>query len=207
MHEENAARACSIHETARHHGRTGAFPILGIDRPEDRGIAEFTQHQFLLILLDRSARRPHRDRSDAAGFNDLIVGGPQFFEECLVGHAGKSAVGDGVIPDLVPLVDHALEQVGAVFHHVADHVEGRLDLARLQHVEEARRIFGMRPVVEGDRNDFLARLHPRVGVVDRTGPARSGRSLFFRRSGSPGGRLESGEERGQRHLQFPCRER
>ena len=56
----------------------------------------------------------------------------------------------GVIPDLMPFVAHALNEIFHAFDLLADEEEGRMGAALLQTVEQRCGRFGMRTVVKGE---------------------------------------------------------
>ena len=75
-------------------------------------------------------------------------------------------MGHGVIPDFVPFGNRLRQNLGMILHHVTDHVEGGLDIAVLEDLEQPRRVLRMRPVIKGDRDDLLVGLDAGVGVLD-----------------------------------------
>ena len=64
----------------------------------------------------------------------------------------------GVIPDFVAFRDRAADDLGVEIHAAADDVEGRLDVALAEHVEQARGVLRVRSVIEG-HGDVVSRDH------------------------------------------------
>jgi len=73
-------------------------------------------------------------------------------------------VGDGVVPDLVPLGDDAAHDLGVALRVGRDDVEGGLDVALLQDVEQSGGVLGMGAVVEGQGDEGKARRDTGVGI-------------------------------------------
>ncbi len=92
-----------------------------------------------------------------------------------------------VVGDLVAVALDPLRQFGELLGVAADEKERRLDVEVGQHVEQQRRVDGIRPVVEGQRDQFRPRASGRTaaGRGGSGGRARTGRATRARCASMP----------------------
>ncbi len=74
------------------------------------------------------------------------------------GSPGEGPVVPGVIQEMVPVADHARDEVGVARREGAGHPERRGDLPRGQGVEDRRGVAPVGPGVEGEGDDRLGRV-------------------------------------------------
>ena len=120
-------------------------PILRVDRPVDQ--------RHVNALLDGAADKPPgRTEPVIARSEDLLQNGvcPCDLLQTALAVPVQTDMCIGVIPDLVPFVAHALNEIFHAFDLLADEEEGRMGAPLLQTVEQRFGRFGMRTVVKGE---------------------------------------------------------
>ncbi len=89
-----------------------------------------------------------------------------------------------MVADFVPFGDDPLHDVRVLRRAFADHEKGRVNLALLEHVQQARRVRTARAVIEGDGDVGAVDVARGVGDFWRAGRGSSGRGGRCRRRGS-----------------------
>jgi hypothetical protein len=88
------------------------------------------------------------------------LGVEQALRELVVAHPQRGAEPVVVVRDLVTARADARDGVGMADHAVADQEEGRMRVVAREDREHLGRVVGGGPVVEGQRDERLARVHP-----------------------------------------------
>ncbi|MPM84366.1 hypothetical protein SDC9_131437 [bioreactor metagenome] len=144
-------------------------PVLGVEpvghvlEAELLAAGDHPDHGLLVDRVVGVVRGPPEPCVVAGGGADQPFGGDQLplgLPEGQVLHVG---VVEGVDPDRVPLPGHPGDQVGLLGDVAPHHEEGRRDVVRGQHVEDALGVGAVGPVVEGQRDRTPRAL--RVAVV------------------------------------------
>ena len=150
--------------------RAWPLPIERVYRPYDDAEAELFLNPILLPGSDRAVGRSHQHRRVTGRVFDRVLGLVDLFRDSIVGQFRKLWMSPRVVPDLVALGENSFHNRWIALGVLTNHEEGRFDVSLLENVEEPRRGFRTRAVVEG---------HGDVGAIDID--AEPGR--WFRRSG------------------------
>ena len=140
----------------------GQGPIIGVDAQSDGEVAERRRHLEGPHLLGRrrlrvpEIRRTEQQRRATGDRLDEALRRVELQRRHRGRRLREVRVRVRVAPDLVALVLDAAEQLWVRGTVLADDEERRAHALALQHVEDARRPFGVGAVVEGERREARA---------------------------------------------------
>lgn len=180
--EDDPAGSGSIDDLAGDAVGVPVFPIERIDGPHDGLHAKFFVVAFVQSRVGGSVGRTHGGWDDAGGVDDGGGGAIHLALDRGGSQLGHGRMVPGVIPDLVALRDHALEDLGVGGGVGSDDVERRFDPAFLEDIEELGRELRTGAVVEGHRDNLSVGIDGVVGMLGRS----RGRGGSRRRGGGRG---------------------
>lgn len=148
MDEDDCAWPGLIEDAAAGEGGAFGAPVFGVDAPLDGGVAEFVHDPLFLAGGDGAVGRAVHARGDAE-IDESGVGAFEFRADGVVAEAAEFGMGPCVVGEFVAVGDDAAHDAWVGDGAGADGEERGADVARLEHVEEARGIGGVGAVIEG----------------------------------------------------------
>lgn len=146
--EDDGTGAGLVEDAAAGEGGAFGAPVFGVDAPLDGGVAEFVHDPLLLASGDGTVGWAVHARGDAE-IDEGGVGAFEFRADGVVAEAAEFGMGPCVVGEFVAVGDDAAHDAWVGDGAGADGEEGGADIARLEHVEEARGIGGVWAVIEG----------------------------------------------------------
>ncbi len=153
--EDDAALVGVAQDAGGNNRRAWAFPVHGVDRPKNRGVAVFVVGDGALALAESAVGWAHGFHFVASGVFDGIAAAIEFPTQLIVAKLSEESVCLRVVADFVSFGDRLAEHAGVAVHALADDIEGCLDVSLAKHAEEARCILRMRAVIEGHGDVFV----------------------------------------------------
>ena len=149
MRKEDRAGPRVPNDSIHDHAWARPFPIERIDVPKNDAVAKLGVNPLFLARGDGAVRRPQKDRRMPNGGANGVVGFLDFTPDGGVRHLAQIWVAPTVIRDFVALFDRALQDAGIALGILADDEKGRVKMVSGQDIEQLRREFVVRAVVEG----------------------------------------------------------